>query len=134
MLVQLAGPARAGSSFGGLGEDTVAPLVSGDGSTVVGTADLGSGFPEVFRWTAASSSLAGLGRVAGEHAARATGVSADGSTIVGVLSSADGGFTSHFRWTAADGLEEIGLPNLSFENYVHVSGDGSTVIGKAIDP
>ncbi len=57
-------------------------------------------------------------------------VSADGSVVVGVSSSASG--NEAFRWTAASGM--VGLGGLQYEgtgesNAFGVSGDGSTVVG-----
>src|SRR5262245_21824195 len=61
--------------------------VSADGKTVVGYSNNSQGYPEAFRWTAATG-MQGLGTLPGGLFSRASAVSADGSTIVG---QSDGG-------------------------------------------
>jgi probable HAF family extracellular repeat protein len=59
----------------------------------------------------------------------ATGVSADGSVIVG--RSWVGLITEAFRWTSADGLKRLGPldPNSPYSGAHDVSADGSVVVG-----
>jgi len=74
----------------------------------------------------------GLGFLPGDGInfnSRATGVSADGSVVVGFSFSANG--TEAFRWTQGTGI--VGLGDLSgggfFSIATGVSGDGSVVVG-----
>jgi uncharacterized membrane protein len=67
----------------------------------------------------------------------ASGVSADGSTVVGWKSSADidGDRTRAFRWTAAGGLETLAGTPADSHSFAHaVSGDGSVVVGALASP
>jgi probable HAF family extracellular repeat protein len=83
--------------------------------------------PSAFATTA---SFQGLGDLAGgEFFSYAHGVSADGSTVVGMSESASG--TEAFRWTSASGMVGLGdLAGGEFFSYAHgVSADGSTVVG-----
>src|SRR5262245_50042607 len=60
-----------------------------------------------------------------------TGMSADGSVAVGAF---DDGFTNDvFRWTAAGGVELIGVPKQAQYNDLSVSRDGKTVVGNVPD-
>ena len=57
-----------------------------------------------------------------------TDISADGSVAVGWY---DGAKTDNFRWTAAGGLELIGVPGM-FQN-LYISRDGKTIVGTVPD-
>ncbi|MCP4592424.1 MAG: PEP-CTERM sorting domain-containing protein [bacterium] len=113
---------------------SVAADVSGDGSVVVGCGSSPEG-EAAFRWTA-STGMVSLGDLpGGGFYSRATGISDDGSAIVGVgtvggVSSTSAKYTA-FRWTAGDGMVALGdLPGgKTFSSATAVSGDGSTVIG-----
>jgi probable HAF family extracellular repeat protein len=64
----------------------------------------------------------------GFFVSEAFGVSADGSTVVGV-SSSEAGYEA-FRWTSADGMVGLGfLPGSSDSYGGAVSADGATVVG-----
>ncbi|HEX7861091.1 MAG TPA: hypothetical protein VF773_12230 [Verrucomicrobiae bacterium] len=99
-----------------------AQAVSSDGQVVVGssasTKHLERG-DQAFRWNAIDG-MTGLGFLPGENQSTATAVSADGSVVVGVSG------LSAFRWTAENGLENIG-------NFfpTGVSADGNVVVGVA---
>jgi probable HAF family extracellular repeat protein len=60
----------------------------------------------------------------------ATGVSADGSVVVGTGSRGDA-YTGReaFRWTEETGMQGLGTGGLSESFATGVSGDGSTVVG-----
>jgi probable HAF family extracellular repeat protein len=80
-----------------------------------------------------TASFQGLGDLSGgSFYSRACGVSADGSTVVGMSKSASG--KEAFRWTSGGGM--VGLGELSGGNfYSHaygISADGSTVVGMSI--
>ena len=105
-----------------------ANAVSYDGSVVVGNSGTLSS-SHAWRWTPSG----GLTTIA-SNAQTATGVSSDGSVVVGKAAYSPG-YTRAYRWTAAGGLVNIGTlggdPN-SFINSsfaTGVSGDGTTVIG-----
>jgi len=93
--------------------------VSADGAVVVGGADP---IPRVgaypFRWTASRGMRALV-----YDWGMAFGVSADGSVVVGY---SRGGA---FRWTAAGGMQYLGMPSGYISNYAYaVSADGSVVV------
>ncbi len=71
--------------------------------------------------------MQGLGALPGDIVSSACGISADGSTIVGVSFNADD--HEAFRWTASTGM--VGLGHLGFDWTwaTGVSGDGSVVVG-----
>ena len=89
--------------------------VSADGSVVVGFSNTGFNREEAFRWTGADG-MVSIGELPGGQArAKAMGVSADGSVIVGVdeidasgTGDADGWGTEAFSWTAAAGMVGLG--------------------------
>jgi probable HAF family extracellular repeat protein len=108
--------------------------VSQNGSVVVGAGDR-----QAVRWTAATG-MVGLGDLqAGAGTSFATGVSADGSKVVGAASTGPNEQEA-FLWTAATGmrrlsevLAEQGLElsdwQLSFAS--DISADGNTIVGSA---
>ena len=97
--------------------------ISADGSVVTG--NVWNNSSSAFRWTA-NAGLENLGSLPGMSGARASGVNADGSVVVGL----SGGNT--FRWSPTAGMEEMGLnPSGSSSVVVNsVSGDGSIVVGR----
>lgn len=116
-----------GSAGSCAGNDVPTPhslawAVNANGSAIVGDWNYDScDGPEAFLWTPASG-MQGLG------ADSATGVSANGSTVVG-SSGLQG-----FRWTAAGGMQPLGaLPGGDYgpptSHARAVSGDGSIVVG-----
>jgi len=105
--------------------------VSVDGSFVVGRSGLTEEH-QAFRWTQ-SDGMVGLGYLPdGGPGSSASGVSADGSIVVGDCML---GFEGNeaFRWTQSDGM--VGLGYLSDGDYMSyafdVSADGSTVVGSS---
>lgn len=112
--------------------------ISGDGTTVVGhsssTPDHNNTQAEAFRWTL-SEGMVGLGK---DSKSGATGVSFDGSVIVGSNLTKDintsTGITEAFRWTQTDGKQGIGfLPGKTTSFANEVSADGNTIIGNSSD-
>ncbi|NCR18895.1 MAG: PEP-CTERM sorting domain-containing protein [Microcystis aeruginosa LL13-03] len=90
----------------------------------IGLGAIGVAFP------AQAASFQGLGYLPGGSASSyASGVSADGSVVVGSSQSANG--QEAFRWTQATGMVGLGdLPGGQFRSEVsEVSGDGSVVVG-----
>tara|TARA_R110002124_G_scaffold1207_8_gene6641 strand:- start:5664 stop:7754 length:2091 start_codon:yes stop_codon:yes gene_type:complete len=110
-----------------LGTNSVAYAISGDGSTVVGSTDVGQ-FTAYF-WNDADgmTGLSSLGGVPGTCGSAANAVNADGSVIVGY--SAGGAQTyAAVRW---DGLAITELTNgyASTSEATGVSGDGDVIVG-----
>jgi uncharacterized membrane protein len=94
---------------------------------------------QAFRWTELDG-MTGLGFLdPNRPSSTATGVSADGSVVVGHSQSGLTGAgvprIEAFRWTASDGMLGLGFPdpNRSY-SAVAVSADGSVVIGDSGDP
>lgn len=112
--------------------------VSSDGSVIVGmwadpdiTSDDGKPVPRAFRWTKADGIKLLEPFPGGRHPSDAFAVSADGTTIIGTASTADGTFDEAFRWTAKDGAAGLGdLPGgQATSRAFGVSGDGSIIVG-----
>ncbi|GCL47825.1 PEP-CTERM sorting domain-containing protein [Microcystis aeruginosa] len=91
----------------------------------IGLGAIGVTFP------AQAASFQGLGFLPGGSFSTASGVSADGSVVVGESSSANG--REAFRWTQATGMVGLGdLPGGFFNSQPFgVSGDGSVVVGES---
>ncbi len=103
-----------------------ATAVSANGAVVVGVGSNSSGASEAFRWTEAGG-MQGLGFLGGNFS-QATDVSADGSVVVGSTGA------SLFRWTAATGMVDLGVPtSFYFGMEAGISADGSVVIGSRVD-
>lgn len=86
---------------GGTGNSS-AKRISGDGTTVVGDAGIGT-HTEAFRWTAADGMMS-LGLLAGLSGSIAFDVSANGEIIVG---SGYGGGRTAFIWDAQNGIRSL---------------------------
>ena len=95
--------------------------LSADGSVAVGATRDGDSFVPM-RWTASGGAVS-LGTLQPGQSGTATGVSADGSVVVGWSGS------KPFRWTASGGMQPLGNP--SSGNAWGVSGDGTVVTGWA---
>lgn len=140
----LAPSARAAASFVPLGDlpgglsYSYAWDVSSDGSTVVGQS-VGAEGEEAFLWTHGGG-MVGLGDLAGgTFDSWAVGVSGDGSAIIGESHSAlSEPNTEAFRWTVRDAMVGLGdLPGGGFGSRAAIggiSGDGTTVAGRATGP
>jgi probable HAF family extracellular repeat protein len=75
-----------------------------------------------------AASFEGLGHLAGGSCSEATAVSADGSVVVGTSCTASG--VQAFRWTAADGIVAIPIPEGLTESWaIDVSSDADFVLG-----
>jgi uncharacterized membrane protein len=113
--------------------------ISGDGSVVVGACEHGPGsqaFGQAFRWTA-QGGMQPLGYVhpAGSFS-QASGISRDGSTIVGWSQSlGPGGPEDPFIWTQAAGMRALPHPVGAGEPYSQanaVNADGTVIVGTGI--
>ena len=130
VVVTLTCLASNAASLQGLGDlpggtaSSFAHEVSGDGTTVVGMSDDGTG-PMAYRWTAATGMVALGGPAPTPRPINATGVSFDGSVIVGGLGDGAG-----YRWTAATGLVPIpGVFGMPWSPARGISADGTVVVG-----
>lgn len=101
---------------------SVAYSVSGDGAVAVGTAT-GSDGSRAVRWQ--GGTVLDLGVLDGSSASGAFGVNRDGSVVVG----ASGAYA--FRWTAADGMVDLGSMGGIMSAASAVNADGSVVVGYA---
>lgn len=112
--------------LGTLMNSSYATAVSADGSVVAGD----SAFPNwrAFRWTE-SEGMIGLPWLPDAHEARATGITADGSTIVGYC-EVFGPSNRAFQWSDVEGTRDLGRPSgtRSAEAFA-ISDDGAVVVG-----
>jgi hypothetical protein len=134
-----------------IGEDILifgsAEDISGDGSTVVGTGSIGDFDPDTddlmsgVIWAGGGTTPTDLGNLPSPISTGGllpTAASFDGSVVVGFGPgfSQSGGFANRsFRWTAADGLVDVGSVPGRPEGSVHVtdcSSDGNTLVGYSI--
>ncbi len=101
---------------------------SADGQVVVGFSQLGQA-RRAFRWTQATGAqdLGDLGGTVSE----AYGVSADGSTIVG-MSETSTGIERAFRWTQGAGMQAIDPTIVGDTTALDVSADGNTIVGRIL--
>jgi probable HAF family extracellular repeat protein len=74
--------------------------------------------------------LTWLGTLPGSDLSLASGVSADGSVVVGRAANAAGQWPA-FRWTAARGMQDLGTLGGNWSEARGVSADGSVVVGVA---
>jgi probable HAF family extracellular repeat protein len=132
-------PASA-TTFMGFGDlpggdfSSCAYAVTPDGSAVAGwvstsTSQSGYANTEAFHWTAGGG-MTGLGYLHGHQAGTASswanGISADGSTVVGVENNS----SEAFRWTASGGMAGLGYwTGCDYSEAKSVSADGSVVVG-----
>ncbi|HYD84810.1 MAG TPA: hypothetical protein VEA63_12180, partial [Opitutus sp.] len=98
--------------------NSIATGVSADGSVVVGRE---GGDGRAFRWTAATGTV-----LIGDANSEANAVSADGSVVVGTSES------NAFRWTEAEGLETLAIPDANSSEAYAISADRSTIVGSFI--
>lgn len=108
--------------------------VSADGLTVVGVSSSAIADEirnEAFVWTL-TEGIQGLGVPEGRLLSEASGISNDGSVIVGRTIHADSSSGKEaFRWTLDGGMQDIGdfVGGAYDSNAIGVSGNGNTVIG-----
>jgi probable HAF family extracellular repeat protein len=75
--------------------------------------------------------LTWLGTLGG-NSSEVTGVSADGSVIVGISKNGNGD-THAFRWTTANGIQDLGTLGGDWSEATGVSADGSIIVGWSYD-
>lgn len=117
-----------------LGSDLIPTAISGNGGVVAGS--LGGGplaDVNAFVWDRAVGNVVNIGGLAGGNLSYATGVSGDGSVVVGTTGANFGDpYQQGWRWTGEDGftaLDDIGDDILIFGSAEDISADGSTVVG-----
>jgi len=117
--------------------NSTASAISADGGTMVGSLYRVDPFGTTSDWQAARASRAegfgfgGLGYLPGgsNPSSMANAVSADGSVIVGMSTSASSE-QEGFRWTIATGMAGLGfLPGGTWSAASFVSGDGQVIVG-----
>jgi uncharacterized membrane protein len=114
------------------GNDLNPLAMSADGSVVVGYIGGGPlGSTEAVLW--GSDGLIRLGGLPAGNLSYATGVSADGSTVVGTTGANSGDpYQQAWRWSEATDfvpLNDLGTDILTFGSAEDISGDGSTIVG-----
>ncbi|MEX2139002.1 MAG: protein kinase [Pirellulales bacterium] len=139
------GDLPGGQFDSGLGSGgTDRPLISRDGSVVVGTGTSDQERREAFRWTL-DSGMVGLGRLLppgipfpespiGPFNSTARGVSANGNVVVGFSVSERTDHQEAYRWTQDTGMVALGFldgfkPRISRSHPLDVSDDGSIMVG-----
>jgi probable HAF family extracellular repeat protein len=117
--------------------NSTASAISADGGTMVGSLYQVDPFGTPSNWQAARASrleglfFGGLGYLPGgsNPSSTANAVSADGSVIVGVSTSANSEYEG-FRWTMSTGMVGLGfLPGGTSSTASFVSGDGQVIVG-----
>ncbi|MHB0953333.1 MAG: autotransporter domain-containing protein [Allorhizobium sp.] len=78
-----------------------------------------------------TSGYQSLGTLPGTDRSVATGVSTDGSVIVGYSYPASGSSSYAFRWTAAGGMADLGSLGGTVSAAYGVNADGSVVVGSS---
>ena len=108
----------SGMPFG----DSVATATSETGATIVGNNSQGA-----FLWNEIGGTSS-LGTLPGGSYSQAYGISADGTTIVGVSNSSVSTFA--FRWTAVSGMQSLGaMAGGIASSATAISADGRVVVG-----
>lgn len=121
-----------GQVFTGLGSvgtsgGSVPLALSDDGSTVVGRT---TGFATAWKWTLGTGIVAFTDAPSGRVLDAASGVSSDGSTIVGSMN--DGNLTYAWRWTQSSGIVQVPGVGGGATFGPFVSADGSTIVGTGV--
>jgi probable HAF family extracellular repeat protein len=111
--------------------------LSGDGSVALGTSHAINGRSQAFIWRNDGLGMQSLGTPLDPAGlapfSRGTGMSSDGSVVVGFTSTPDN--TRAFRWTSGTGMVSLGTPAGTFRSYaLAVSADGNAVVGQAQRP
>jgi len=116
------------------GFNNVASAVSANGGFVAGAAQSSSSGPyRAYRWTE-SSGFQSIGVQPGYTESSASGVSGDGSVIIGRSSVSQQGAevaAQAFRWTASGGMQPLGFtrPGSGYSSASGISRDGSVIVG-----
>ena len=108
-----------------------ARAVSADGAAVAGFGSVAASSTRALRWTGSPATPENLGVLTGANFSRAEAISADGSTVTGYSQSPGG--PRMFRWTATDGLVNLGtVNNLTGSSFGYgVNADGTMIVGES---
>lgn len=132
----VAGGVQNLGTIGGIAtSQSFATSVSADGSIVVGYNITNTGSMRAFRWTQATGML---DLTAGVAEMQATGISADGTTVVGRHDAYGAGVAyDAFVWTAAGGVVNLSTlgaaPGVDVASASAVNANGTLVVGRAKD-
>lgn len=135
--LETAAPVSLGFLSGGSSSTAIA--ANGDGSVIIGSAVLGGGGVNAFRWTA-TGGMVGLGTLGGMNS-EGYAVSDDGAVVVGRSGRANGS-SSGFRWTEDTGLLSVDdwlrnsgvtLASDVTNDARGVSADGSIIVGQLLN-
>ncbi len=117
--------------------------INADGSVIVGVAKSmvsGEEVDQAFRYVVTSNSpfsgtMSGLGFLPGDNQSQASGVSADGTVVVGASLNPFTGNARGFRWQAPGPMTELecppGMTGITLANAV--SADGTVIVGAFAD-
>jgi probable HAF family extracellular repeat protein len=76
--------------------------------------------------------FSGLGWLSNASSSSASGISADGSVVVGSSKNATNGYDEAFRWTQETGMVGLGfLPDNGDSSATSVSADGAVIVGRS---
>jgi probable HAF family extracellular repeat protein len=125
-----------GGGIEDFGNSTSDVQASANGAVVIGSYPGQTGGRRAFRWTAATG-MVGLGTLPGFRESWPRAMSADGTVVAGYSETRYAyydepceGRIHAFRWTAATGMEDLGvLPGASCSWVTAVSADGKVVVG-----
>ncbi|MFO0786400.1 MAG: hypothetical protein U0573_08625 [Phycisphaerales bacterium] len=112
-----------------LGTPPAISFTAGNSMSATGNAIAGNGGNKLFRWTS-SGGMQNLGLLPTGTLGLATGISGDGTIVVG-YSNVAGGNTYGVRWTSPGVLVQLPtLPGGAFGSSAYgISSDGSTIVG-----
>ena len=132
-----------GALPGAQNTNSTAFAVNADGTRLAGVAKApaaGGDVDEAFRYVVASSSpftgsMSALGFLAGDSTSQASGISADGNTVVGASQNPATGDTRAFIWNAPGPMTALpnppGMTGITLAQAI--SSDGSTTVGAYSD-
>lgn len=121
-----------------------AAAVSANGSVIVGSSLVGPNW-QVFRWTQ-SEGMVSLGTLPGGGDAGASGVSGDGSLIVGLVHFCCPGRAEWFIWDSVNGMRNLKDVLLNEHEIditgwtpnqapgIFISAEGQTIAGRGVNP
>ncbi len=141
---QLAGaPQTLVSSLGATAQINAATSINDDGSVIVGYSAPASSFPSDAtrrgqRWQLSGGVYTAtlINPLVAGKTITPKGVNSDGSVVVGVATRSNDS-PAAFRWTAAGGAVDIGIPGdpqFGGDEATDTSGDGSVVVGQMQGP
>jgi probable HAF family extracellular repeat protein len=125
-------PSGSAASFQGLGQIPGGDVqsfglgVSGDGKVAVGYSLDSLNVEHAWRWTQPTG-MQTITNTLGDPSAEGHAASSDGSIVAGLAYDNSGAGHQAFRWTAAGGMQGLGIYDAD-----DMSSDGSVVVGSAV--